>query len=347
MLRHVYIIRDNDILFEKEYGKSINKDTFLTVFNDLKNQALSSLGKEIGHYLYYRYRISYIVEKDLKFFIIFITGLSLSENLIEKELKKFFEEFMDMFGEMIYSVDPSTLSILDPIIDNVHRNLRPKISLVGFAGVGKTTITRLIKAEEIPMEHIPTITGDRATIKIGKLEFNLWDFAGQEQFSYLWNNFIKGSDAVLLIVDSTLENVEKSKFFIELIKAEAPYANAAVIANKQDLPDALSPDKVKDLLGLKAYSMIAIDPDNREKMIQIIADILEMSAEVSPLLKPLKERDSLIEQAEQAIAQNDFNAAVSYFDRLSEICLELGDDVLAKEFYEKAEKLRGILNVTQ
>ncbi len=75
-------------------------------------------------------------------------------------------------------------------------------------------------AEEIPMEHIPTITGDIATIKIGKLQFHLWDFAGQEQFSFLWQNFIKGSDAVLLITDSTLENCEKSKYFVELIKKE-------------------------------------------------------------------------------------------------------------------------------
>ena len=113
-------------------------------------------------------------------------------------------------------------AIFDPTVEVIHKNLRPKMSLVGFSGVGKTTITRLIMAEEIPMEHIPTITGDIATIKIGKLHFHLWDFAGQEQFSFLWQNFIKGSDAVLLITDSTLENCEKSKYFVELIKKEAP-----------------------------------------------------------------------------------------------------------------------------
>ena len=79
-----------------------------------------------------------------------------------------------MFGDTVANnLDSSVLSILDPIIDGIHRNLKPKISLIGYSGVGKTTITQLIKAKEIPLEHIPTITGEVATIKIGKLTFFL------------------------------------------------------------------------------------------------------------------------------------------------------------------------------
>jgi signal recognition particle receptor subunit beta len=201
----------------------------------------------------------------------------------------------------------------------------------------------LIKAEEIPMQHIPTITGDIATIKIGKLHFHLWDFAGQEQFSYLWNNFIKGSDAVLLVTDSTLENVEKSKFFLELIKEQAPHAHTAVIGNKQDLDDAINPSHIEKILGLKSYSMIAKDSGNRDKMIQIIADILDMSAEVSPLLKPLLERDKLTEDAVKALETADFDKAAFLFEKISDLCIELGDDSLGKEFFEKAQKIKTML----
>jgi small GTP-binding protein len=234
--------------------------------------------------------------------------------------------------------------VFDPIVDSIHKNLRPKISLVGFSGVGKTTITKLIRAEEIPVQHVPTITGDIATVRIGKLHFHLWDFAGQEQFSYLWNNFVKGSDAVLLITDSTLENVEKSKFFLELIREEAPYAHTAVVGNKQDLKGALNPSQIERLLSLKSYSMIASDPNNRDKMIQIIADILEMSAEVSPLLKPLLERDKLIEEASNALKSADFEKAAFLFDKISYLCVELGDDSLGKEFFEKSQKIKVMLD---
>ena len=230
--------------------------------------------------------------------------------------------------------------VLNSIIDGTHRNLRPKISLVGFSGVGKTTITQLIKAEEIPLEHIPTINGDVATIKIGKLTFPLWDFAGQEQFSLLWNRFIKGSDAVLLITNSTLENIEKSKFFLEFIKEEAPYAHSAIIGNKQDLPNALSVENIERITGVKTYSMVAIKPGNREKMMQIIADILDMSAEVSPLLKPIIERDLLMNNAQTALLNGDFEQAGSYFEKIADLCIEIGDDTLGKEFYEKSRTLK-------
>ncbi|MHA1509748.1 MAG: ADP-ribosylation factor-like protein, partial [Promethearchaeota archaeon] len=182
------------------------------------------------------------------------------------------------------------------------------------------------------------------TIKIGKLHFHLWDFAGQEQFSYLWTNFVKGSDAVLLITDSSLENVEKSKFFLELIKEQSPYSHTAVIGNKQDLPESLKPGQIEKILSLKTYSMIANNSDNRNKMIQIIADILEMSAEISPLLKPLLERDKLTEEAMFALENGKFSEAAMLFEKISDLCIDLGDDTLGKEFYEKYTKIKEMLD---
>ncbi|MFX1355735.1 MAG: ADP-ribosylation factor-like protein [Promethearchaeota archaeon] len=337
-------MKGKELVYYRHFGKALKKEMFDALINDLMKEAFGKAADKVEYHDYYKYRLSYITEKEHELLFLFVTGLTDNFDNIKKELIKCKKEFLNLFEDILqHKFDAKTFEVFDPTIDSIHRNLRPKISLVGFSGVGKTTITRLIKAEEIPMQHIPTITGDIATIKIGKLHFHLWDFAGQEQFSYLWNNFIKGSDAVLLITDSTLENVEKSKFFLELIKEQAPQAHTAVIGNKQDLENAMKPDQIEKILGLKSYSMIAKEAKNRDKMIQIIADILEMSAEVSPLLKPLLERDVYTEEATKALENAEFEKAATYFEKISDLCIELGDDSLGKEFYEKAQKIKSML----
>ncbi|MHA2326577.1 MAG: ADP-ribosylation factor-like protein [Promethearchaeota archaeon] len=209
--------------------------------------------------------------------------------------------------------------------------------------MGKTTTTKLIKSEEIPMQHIPTITGEVATIRIGKLHFFLWDFAGQDQFDFLWEKFIRGSDAVLLMTDSTLENLEKSRYFFELTNKIVPYARLAVIANKQDLPKSMKIEDIERLMGNKTYSMVAIEPNNRSKMIRIIADLLDMDSGVSPLLEPLFKRDILMENAQTALEQGEFKEAVEIFKEISDLCLDLGDDSLAVDFQNKSEKINKML----
>ena len=128
-----------------------------------------------------------------------------------------------------------------------------------------------------------------------------------------------------------------------MIKEQAPHAHTAVIGNKQDLDEALKPAQIEKIIGLKTYSMIAKDAGNRDKMIQIIADILEMSAEVSPLLRPLLERDQLTLEATQALESADFSKAALLFEKISDLCIELGDDSLGKEFYEKSGKIKQML----
>jgi hypothetical protein len=130
---------------------------------------------------------------------------------------------------------------------------------------------------------------------------------------------------------------------LELIKEQAPNAHTAVIGNKQDLEESMKPEQIEKILGLKTYSMIAKNSDNRDKMIQIVADVLEMSAEVSPLLKPLLKRDTFIEEATQALQNAEFEKSANLFEKISDLCIELGDDSLGREFYEKAQKILSML----
>jgi len=110
------------------------------------------------------------------------------------------------------------------------------------------------------------------------------------------------------------------------------------------LPNALNIETIENTMDLKTYSMIAIDPENKVKMVRIIADILEINPDTSPLLKPLFERDELIAEAQKTMEQGDYERAVILFQQISNLCLDLGDDSLAIEFHEKSVKLKKLLS---
>ena len=345
MLRQVYILLNDEILYQRSYAKGIDASYFTKVLSKIKKDAFSKYRSEIGAFEFFENRISYIVDIDLKLLFILIIGFSDNFENIKPHLKSLKRKFLDSFGPSIKNNSASLEhEEINTIIDEIQRNFKAKISIVGCSGVGKTTITSLIKSEEVPMEHIPTITGKVATIKLEDTHLYLWDFAGQDDFDYLWEDFMKGSDAILLMTNSTSENIEKSKKFLEIASKTAPYSRIAIIANKQDLPDAMKVEEIEERMGQKTYAMIGIDLNNRVKIIRIIADLLDLDPQISPLLSPMFERELLIYKGQEALDHGNLEDAVKFFDKISSICIELGDTTQANEYKHKADKLRVFIN---
>ena len=175
----------------------------------------------------------------------------------------------------------------------------------------------------------------------------IWDYTGEEQFSFLWEEFIKGSNLILIVTDSTLENVEKSKFFLEIVKSQFTQANIAVIGNKQDLDNALEPDHIKKILKLKTYPLIALDQEYQEKLIGTISNLLENNEEFIHQLKLLEEREVLMKDFEYLISEKNYKEAFQIIEKITTICTDLEDDVLRIEFYEKGQEINKIIQETK
>jgi len=341
MLRQIYFILDDEIIYHRSYAKGIEPSLLINVYLNIKKDAFTKFGKETGIYEFFNTRILYTVDKELNLLILFVLGFSDEVETAKPHLLRIKKKLLASYIQNIKDNNSSSKNEkLNSILDEVQRNFSAKISIVGLSGVGKTTITQLIKSEEVPMEHIPTIAGKVATIKLEGVNLNLWDFAGQNEFDYLWENFMAGSDAILLMTESTRENLEKSKRFIEISKKIVPFARLAVIANKQDLPGAMKIEEIEEIMASKVYGFVAIAPNSRDKMIRIIADLLDMNPQVSPLLKPIFQRDLLISKGIDALEQGNLEEAVKHFDNVSSMCFEIGDDSQAAEFKSKADKLR-------
>ena len=129
-----------------------------------------------------------------------------------------------------------------------------KLLLVGLDNAGKTTTLYQLQLGEVVRTQ-PTVGSNVETVRHRNLTFEVWDLGGQAAMRPSWATYFKATDAVFLVVDST------DRGRLQLARAEAERllrsddlrgAVLLVLANKQDLADAMGPAELCDALGLHA-----------------------------------------------------------------------------------------------
>ncbi|KAG2495518.1 hypothetical protein HYH03_006461 [Edaphochlamys debaryana] len=126
--------------------------------------------------------------------------------------------------------------------------------MLGLDASGKTTVLYRLKLGEI-VTTIPTIGFNVETIEVGGLRLTAWDMSGgcSKQPLPLWRHYLPGAEGVIFIVDSNdrdrmPEAAEELDFFLR--EEELRGVPVLVLANKQDLPNALPAGEVARRLGL-------------------------------------------------------------------------------------------------
>ncbi len=153
-----------------------------------------------------------------------------------------------------------------------------KISIVGAPATGKTTISKMIRGEIISGKYNPTMGFNLATLNDPNANpFKIWDFGGQKAFiKQQLSKYIHGSDIVFIVTDSTPKNVLSTMEIIDYARnlIDDDLCEIVCLANKQDLKGHLKPDRVEELLKIKTYPMIAINPNNQALMIELISTLM-------------------------------------------------------------------------
>jgi len=146
-----------------------------------------------------------------------------------------------------------------------------RVALIGDAGVGKTSALCLLMGMPPPKEYHPTVS--MSTELIEKVRFAnyvlmVYDFAGQTQSKRFWS--FEGIDILLLLTDSTIKSILGVKDLLVSIHEKEPEAVVVVIANKQDLPNALDSSIIGRIVGVDVYPLVAIDLTYRDELLLVL-----------------------------------------------------------------------------
>ncbi len=123
--------------------------------------------------------------------------------------------------------------------------------MAGPARAGKTTILKYLTHKEV-LSTRPTLGYDIEHATYQGLRFTAFDLGGQDVFVHsLWKKAMIGSDAIVFVVDAASEkSIKKSQFLLDLIANWIPKVPFMLLANKQDLPNARSPEDLLLQLNL-------------------------------------------------------------------------------------------------
>jgi len=131
-------------------------------------------------------------------------------------------------------------------------NEEKRILMLGIDGAGKTTILYKLKMGE-NINTVPTIGFNVESLQFRNIKFTVWDVGGQDRIRKLWRHYYEGTNGLIYVVDSNdVNRIEESSLELEKLLREQEMSNACllVLANKQDLPNAVSVSELTERLGL-------------------------------------------------------------------------------------------------
>jgi len=170
------------------------------------------------------------------------------------------------------------------------------IVILGLDCAGKTTVLYRLRFNEF-VNTVPTkgFNSEKIKLSLGggdgggqrrrpwmtpSASFHFWDVGGQEKLRPLWRSYTRCADGLVFVVDSVDgERMEEAKTELHKITrlAENQGVPVLVVANKQDLRDALSLAETERLLALQELG--AATPWHLQPACAIIGEGLQEGVE--------------------------------------------------------------------
>lgn len=133
-----------------------------------------------------------------------------------------------------------------------------RVLLHGLDASGKTTILYKLKFPNENLTITPTLGFNVESILIKGYEFTAWDVGGRDKVRTLWRHYYPGTDALIFVIDSSdRERFDQSRDELGRAMSEDELNKIPflVFCNKQDLPNAMSPEEIEKKLGVENHTL--------------------------------------------------------------------------------------------
>ncbi len=290
LLKNITILRGSEIYLNKDFAVSFRNPEFLPQLLKDIDEELTSRGfyeEDLVIDIITLKIICYKMKNPIPLFVsLTYDDSSLPDQILPKmhKILKILRTFLEKTNISADKISEDNKKLLEskcsPLIDDLLM-LRPaKISVIGYDFVGKSYINEMIKSGKMPKKYKETTHLKKYKATLFGMPILLWDIPDQGDISEnVWQSFILGSDAVILVLDSTKENAEESKLMVDVTDKIIPHAELLIVANKQDSDDSLKPEEIESILGSKVFPFVANKPENSILIQKQAAKLLEIKAE--------------------------------------------------------------------
>ncbi|MHA2390448.1 MAG: Rab family GTPase [Promethearchaeota archaeon] len=330
MLRQIHIFFEKEHIFVKDFAKALGAEGLNNIVETIdKYMEMPIPGKTINRKIS-DYQIFHRGEEKLYFLI--VTDLIDSLQYFEKIMLELVKKFKELFPnpQKIKELDKSKESFLS-FLDQVQKELHSKITIIGPAYAGKTTLYNLLRSDD---EKEIMDFAKSSTFNIDGLSFELWDFQLRDNFSLLWTKFISGSDLVIFVFNLANYHLKIMSHFVNMHKLESNSSKLLMIGNKRDLVEDEDIRKIKNELNTYNFEEVSLNsPDAKSQLVTMIKETLGLKGELPPNF------EELVKEAEILVNVGNSIQALTKYKELVKICTVNQDFERIKVFQEKVDQI--------
>ena len=129
------------------------------------------------------------------------------------------------------------------------------MTVIGLSGAGKTTLVKAFSGEDPEAEDpSPTLGVKVSELKCGNVQFKIFDMGGHSLYRADWETYCGSGNVIIYVIDAAdQESIDSSEQQIDdFTRNESlKHIPILIVANKQDLPEAMKADELISKIRLQ------------------------------------------------------------------------------------------------